>query len=446
MNAKLTSTIILLVTSGLSLGEAKVEPKKPAYKVSQLEEAYQKEFIFLKNQKKLLDERLKRQGAQHSQALQKVQEKIARLQTQQIQLSAELERGDKKLSLLDKELTDHTEQKDMIENTLLQSHASLAKLGFETDANGSVGLVQQMSSQFQTGMQALQQWNSLRQDKGSFFLSDGTKTDGSFIHVGSIAAFGTSAKESGALVPVGDGSFKIWKKADGTTMPIPSKQDSKLTSVFLFGSTDKAITNKKPKKLMDTLNAGGLIGFVITGLGFVAFLTIAIKGVLLRKAQKTHSKVERDIEDHLRERDFSAAKEACRQQHGLTPRLAQTALENLGNPKFEDIVSESFINQSSKLDLFGSFITVVAAVAPLLGLLGTVTGMIATFDIITEAGTGDPKLLSGGISEALVTTMFGLIVAIPALLMGNMLTSWAESLKSEMEKIVLKISNAYHQV
>ena len=86
---------------------------------------------------------------------------------------------------------------------------------------------------------------------------------------------------------------------------------------------------------------------------------------------------------------------------------------------------------------------VIAAVAPLLGLLGTVTGMISTFDIITEFGTGDPKLLSSGISIALVTTEVGLAVAIPALIFGNLLSGWAESIKDEMEKAALHVMNQY---
>ena len=107
----------------------------------------------------------------------------------------------------------------------------------------------------------------------------------------------------------------------------------------------------------------------------------------------------------------------------------------------EDIVSESILHESSHLNRFGAFITVVAAVAPLLGLLGTVTGMIQTFDVITEFGTSDPKLLSGGIAVALVTTELGLIVAIPLLLLGSLLNGWAERLKDDMEKGALKIIN-----
>jgi biopolymer transport protein ExbB len=67
--------------------------------------------------------------------------------------------------------------------------------------------------------------------------------------------------------------------------------------------------------------------------------------------------------------------------------------------------------------------------------------MIETFDIITDFGTGDPKLLSGGIAVALVTTQLGLIVAIPALLLGNLLSGWAERIKDEMEQAALRVTN-----
>jgi biopolymer transport protein ExbB len=106
---------------------------------------------------------------------------------------------------------------------------------------------------------------------------------------------------------------------------------------------------------------------------------------------------------------------------------------------------EAILKESQLIDRFGVVILVIASVAPLMGLLGTVTGMISTFDIITLYGTGNPKLLSGGISEALITTMFGLIVAIPALLIGQFLSAKTESIKSDMEKWALATCNAFQQ-
>ena len=109
----------------------------------------------------------------------------------------------------------------------------------------------------------------------------------------------------------------------------------------------------------------------------------------------------------------------------------------------EGIVYEAILQESGPLDRFGSAILVIASISPLLGLLGTVTGMIETFDMITQFGTGDPKLLSEGISIALVTTELGLIVAIPALLIGSLLSAWARNIKRDMEHSALRIINVF---
>ena len=81
-----------------------------------------------------------------------------------------------------------------------------------------------------------------------------------------------------------------------------------------------------------------------------------------------------------------------------------------------------------------SFVKLLAAVTPLLGLLGTVTGMIATFQAITLFGTGDPKLMAGGISTALITTVLGLITAIPLLFAYTYISSKSEELVSILEE------------
>lgn len=98
--------------------------------------------------------------------------------------------------------------------------------------------------------------------------------------------------------------------------------------------------------------------------------------------------------------------------------LAKTALKSLGLSRddMEDKLYEDTLSTLPKLERFLSVLAVSASAAPLLGLLGTVTGMIHTFKLITVFGTGDARLLSSGISEALITTEAGLVVAIPALL------------------------------
>ncbi len=99
------------------------------------------------------------------------------------------------------------------------------------------------------------------------------------------------------------------------------------------------------------------------------------------------------------------------------------------------ILDETVMNVVASLDRYLSVIGVLAAIAPLLGLLGTVTGMIATFDIISIFGTGNAKAMAGGISEALITTQTGLLIAIPGLYMSNFLRRRADNLKLRVASV-----------
>ncbi|WP_348672177.1 MotA/TolQ/ExbB proton channel family protein, partial [uncultured Abyssibacter sp.] len=91
-------------------------------------------------------------------------------------------------------------------------------------------------------------------------------------------------------------------------------------------------------------------------------------------------------------------------------------------------LDEGVIRETPKLERGQSVVKLLAGVAPLMGLLGTVTGMIATFQAITLFGTGDPKLMADGISQALVTTVLGLVVAIPLLFLHSLLSARSRSL------------------
>lgn len=110
-----------------------------------------------------------------------------------------------------------------------------------------------------------------------------------------------------------------------------------------------------------------------------------------------------------------------------------------------DLVEETLYEQlmavQSKASSLLPVIAITAATAPLLGLLGTVSGMIATFNLITLFGSGDPKPLAGGISEALITTLFGLIVAIPALVLHAFLSRRAQGITQTTERLGLSFVN-----
>jgi biopolymer transport protein ExbB len=107
----------------------------------------------------------------------------------------------------------------------------------------------------------------------------------------------------------------------------------------------------------------------------------------------------------------------------------------------ERAVEEYFLKENPRLDRYLDTISVLAGASPLLGLLGTVTGMIRLFDVITQVGTGDPKMMAGGISEALITTECGLAIAIPLVLIHNWLRSRRNLLVSDAEMYAVQILN-----
>jgi len=112
---------------------------------------------------------------------------------------------------------------------------------------------------------------------------------------------------------------------------------------------------------------------------------------------------------------------------------------------FEDdarLLKRLIMRQAAQLDRHVGTILVLASLAPLIGLLGTVSGMITTFEVISLFGTGNAKALAGGISEALITTQTGLVVALPGLVAGNFIRRRVERLKARMERFRLGLIEA----
>ena len=107
---------------------------------------------------------------------------------------------------------------------------------------------------------------------------------------------------------------------------------------------------------------------------------------------------------------------------------------NVSRESKENLVDEVIINYTGTIEFGTNWIKFFAAVAPLLGLLGTVIGMIETFQAITLFGTGDPKQMAGGISQALVTTMLGLIVAAPLLGMYTYISEKTSSIVQVLDE------------
>ena len=126
---------------------------------------------------------------------------------------------------------------------------------------------------------------------------------------------------------------------------------------------------------------------------------------------------------------------------GLKAHLVRYYLAHRTGDPFVDkrILEECAMSMDPKLTRFLAIIAVLAAVSPLFGLLGTVTGMITTFDVITLFGTGNARAMAGGISEALVTTQSGLMVSIPGLLMSVLLFRRSARAQAHLKEAVMML-------
>jgi biopolymer transport protein ExbB len=149
------------------------------------------------------------------------------------------------------------------------------------------------------------------------------------------------------------------------------------------------------------------------------------------------------VKKHLSEGKIDDAYNFASTHSGVVTKIVRVCLEHSkwSKKSAEKAIREILVEETPELDKNLSTLAVLAGAAPLLGLLGTVTGMIEVFNVITQYGTGDPKLLAGGISEALVTTQVGLVVAIPILLAHNYLSNRSENIQGDMQKHAVRILN-----
>jgi biopolymer transport protein ExbB len=149
---------------------------------------------------------------------------------------------------------------------------------------------------------------------------------------------------------------------------------------------------------------GGYVGYAITAVGAFAFLLAIYRLVVLTAVG---GKVSSQLKSSSAKDDNPLGR--VLQVHEANP--------NIDTETLELKMAEAVLSETPKLEQGLTLLKIIAAVAPLMGLLGTVTGMIITFQAITIFGAGDPKAMAGGISSALVTTVLGLLVAIPTVLL-----------------------------
>ncbi|WP_296132063.1 MotA/TolQ/ExbB proton channel family protein [Pseudomonas sp. Ga0074129] len=266
--------------------------------------------------------------------------------------------------------------------------------------------------------------------------ADGQRSNANVLRVGTFSAYS-------------DDAFLRYD-ADAGELLAPPRQPSGLGDVADFLSSTAAVSQlpvdpsrgtwlaqlQRQPQLWDRVQQGGLVGWVILALGAFGLLLALWRMVYL-------TRVGRSVNAQMHDLSAPRADNPLGRIIGvLGPKPQLADLETL-----ELRLDEAILQETPPLEKGQGLLKLLSAVAPLLGLLGTVTGMIVTFQAITQGGGGDSRLMADGISQALVTTVQGLVVAIPLLFLHTLLASRSKSLIQLLEQqsaglIALHLSGA----
>jgi biopolymer transport protein ExbB len=288
--------------------------------------------------------------------------------------------------------------------------------------------------------------------KGSFTDRNGNDVQGDILTVGKFTAAYRTDTETGFLRYAEDShrlfalsSFPSW--SIGRNLKAYMQGGSDDVSLDISGGAAlRQITHTNT--LMDQIRSGGLLVWPILAIALFALL-IAIERLIFLKG--VHDNTDRvmgrvnDLALHGRWAECDAVVKERKGRPVYNVLEAGLCARGEDRETLESILQEAILKELPRLERFLPMLNMMGAIAPLLGLLGTVTGMIATFHVITLYGTGDPRMMSGGISEALVTTMLGLAVAIPIMLVHTFLNRRVEHVAGDMEEKAVALTNIIYR-
>ena len=277
-------------------------------------------------------------------------------------------------------------------------------------------------------------------------IVDGVPERGKLVMLGPVVMFSGNSGKSGLAEQL-RGTTKatlIDLEDEGISLGIKNTVNMGSGNLPIDSTMGNALKIKQVKESWwEHINKGGVVIWPLLCLGLLATLVSLYKWVQLASIDQVRPNKLQDVLDKINENDTETALVLAKRIKGPAGELLEIAIHNKSQSKdlLEEILYEKMLHTKPKLDRFLAFISLTAATAPLLGLLGTVTGMINTFKLITVFGTGDPKRLSSGISEALVTTEYGLIIAVPCFLMFAFLSRKSKGILGSMEQTAVGFVN-----
>jgi biopolymer transport protein ExbB len=283
--------------------------------------------------------------------------------------------------------------------------------------------------------------------EGTAVDTTGMLKPGAFVQLGPVALFRSADGQSVGVVEQRIGSLEPTVAAFGQPEVQASAQElvANGTGQFPFDPTlGNAIKIEQTQEtLIEHIKKGGPIMVPIFVLAGAALLVVLYKWLTMLFIRNPSQKRMRELLAAVAARDTAAAQRITKTMPGPVGAMLRQGAEHLDDPRelIEEVMYESVLSSKLKIQSMLPFVAISAAAAPLLGLLGTVTGIMNTFSLITVFGTGDVRTLSSGISEALITTEYGLIVAIPSLLLHAFLSRKAKGIVDRMEKSAVAFLN-----
>ncbi|MBH0087529.1 MotA/TolQ/ExbB proton channel family protein [Pseudoalteromonas sp. NSLLW218] len=277
-------------------------------------------------------------------------------------------------------------------------------------------------------------------NKQSIVLSNGELSQASTLQVGPVAWFSTQTPKLMGLLNLDDESNAlkvalVQSTSNDNPLDNTLNQNGAGSTLLTFDPslTHLVTSQAQQESPLEHLEKGGLWAIPI-----ILFACFALTIALLKAAQLLRlSKIKMHSQMQLQQ--FFKAENSS-EFAGMQQQLFNLTLQSEKGQIRDDQLFNQLIHDKHKLDNFIGAIAVTAAVAPLLGLLGTVSGMIETFKMMTLFGSGDPEVVSGGIAQALITTELGLVVAIPALVLNALLSRKAKAYYSQLEGFALQLS------
>ena len=187
--------------------------------------------------------------------------------------------------------------------------------------------------------------------------------------------------------------------------------------------------------MIEFFQRGGIMMYPLALTSLIALAYILERFLALRKRKILVPEITSIIDHFSGLKDVEIAKSVCRKYSGPLPNMITLGLENANLPKQElrEIIEDHGRQEARKLERGLVVLEAIAAIAPLMGLLGTVLGMVRVFEVIKDKGIGQTAALSGGISEALLTTVTGLFIGIPVLIAYYYFANKSENLIMDIE-------------